>query len=241
MPRNRNIANLQEAHSANVVDQEAQAAYEALLNAPLDAEAEAAVQEAGMVIADLGPVVAEDGTPTEATVAILTGSPVRRGFCACCGTRRIAPAAETAHGVDLCVICYDEAGMENAHSDGHHEAEADANCHVCQGTDPHAGIRAVPVGAGACVRTDDGRLKDMAPSLPENPERVRLVGIRLGEAAPKYDNLQASVIKRDNHVWGGHNSWVMVIVDGMTQRRWFWSEDVRPVRAPRARRTEVAA
>lgn len=222
MPRNSRSA------ATPVVDAEAQAAYEALLNAPLDEEQ----AEAVTIIADLGPVVAEDGTPTEASVEIL--NPVRPGFCACCGTRRIASAAETAHGLELCVRCYDEAGYENAHSDGHHADEADANCHVCQGTDPHAGIRAPGVGSGACVRTDDGRLKDMAPSLPENPARVKLTGVRLGQPAPKYVG-QASVIKADNHVWGGHSNWVMVIVDGMTQRRWFWAEDVKAVRAPRAR------
>lgn len=145
----------------------------------------------------------------------------------------------------LCEGCYDEAGFENAHNDGHHETP-DAGCYVCNGTDAHpflpvvAEVAPVRVGAGRVASEADGRLKPNAPTLPENPARVKLTGVRLGQPAPKYVG-QASVIKADNHVWGGHSNWVMVIVDGMTQRRWFWAEDVTPVRAPRARRTAVAA
>lgn len=34
-------------------------------------------------------------------------------------------------GCTLCERCYDEAGIENAHSDGHHDAEKDMTCHEC--------------------------------------------------------------------------------------------------------------
>lgn len=31
----------------------------------------------------------------------------------------------------LCLLCYDEAGLENAHNDGHHAEESDQTCHYC--------------------------------------------------------------------------------------------------------------
>lgn len=32
----------------------------------------------------------------------------------------------------ICRDCYEEAGYENAHSDGHHDAQPDYNCPVCR-------------------------------------------------------------------------------------------------------------
>lgn len=237
MPRNTRTA-------TPVADAEAQAAYEALLNAPLDAEqAEAIAEVTGepVIIADLGPVVEENGEPTPTTIDILAGTPVRPGFCVCCRTRRIANPAETAHGVDLCVRCYDEAGFENAHSDGHHDDAPDANCHVCQGTDPHAGIRAAGVGAGRVASAADGRLKENAPSVPENASRVKLVGVRCGLPNARYGSeahpLMAQVIKTSTHTWKGYTGdWYCVLPEGQSVRRWFWASDVKTVRAPRAPR-----
>lgn len=37
-----------------------------------------------------------------------------------------------SHGCDLCVSCYDAAGLENEHSDGYHDDTPDPNCPDCQ-------------------------------------------------------------------------------------------------------------
>lgn len=34
-------------------------------------------------------------------------------------------------GCDLCLACYDEAGIENGHADGHHDKQADMSCYQC--------------------------------------------------------------------------------------------------------------
>ena len=34
--------------------------------------------------------------------------------------------------VDLCLACYDEAGIENQHQNGEHEEERDADCPMCK-------------------------------------------------------------------------------------------------------------
>lgn len=47
-----------------------------------------------------------------------------------CG-RKLDPANKDAMGVDLCPTCYDEAGLENEHSDGHHDDEPDPACPAC--------------------------------------------------------------------------------------------------------------
>lgn len=31
----------------------------------------------------------------------------------------------------LCPDCYDKAGMENAHNDGHHTTQSNPDCHYC--------------------------------------------------------------------------------------------------------------
>lgn len=172
--------------------------------------------------------------------------------CICCARSFNARVirSDVSH---LCVPCFDEAGEENAHQDGHHDLNVDgqmdvsnANCHICNETDPHAGFRSRPASGnqGKVMSDTDGRLVANTPSLPADAERVRLTGKRLGVPNAKYVG-EASVIKRDTHTWGGHSSWVLVIVDGVTQRRWFWSEDVEdastPPRRNRGRRSAAAA
>lgn len=53
--------------------------------------------------------------------------------CPDCRQRRAAPSYD--RGTPLCEACYDDAGMENAHSDGHH---ADAFHPDCPGCRAHA-------------------------------------------------------------------------------------------------------
>lgn len=169
--------------------------------------------------------------------------------CGCCGRRFNNRSVIRGSTQEICEFCYEEAGYENAHSDGHHEPLADGainvlqiGCHICQGTDPHAGFaapRGAAEGAGRVMSDTDDRLRGNAPVLPENPNRVKLTGMRLGVPAPKYVG-EASVIKADNHVWGGHSNWVMVIPDGMTTRRWFWAEDVETLPVARQRRGRSA-
>jgi hypothetical protein len=177
------------------------------------------------------PIVVEQPAPTRIAMS---------RTCNCC-QRSFNARVLRSDINDLCEACYDEAGFENAHNDGHHDTNADEGCHVCSATDPHASYRSRPASGqqGKVLTTTDGRLGVNAPVLPEGAERVKLTGTRLGRPAAKY-NGEASVIVRDNHVWGGHSSWVLVIPDGMTQRRWFWSEDVEAIAAPRARRARRA-
>jgi hypothetical protein len=47
-----------------------------------------------------------------------------------CG-RKLDPGDKDAMGVDLCPTCYDEAGLENEHSDGYLDDEPDPACPVC--------------------------------------------------------------------------------------------------------------
>lgn len=49
-----------------------------------------------------------------------------------CG-RKLDPGSKDAMGVDLCPQCYDEAGLENEHADGHHDAAYPTpGCPACQ-------------------------------------------------------------------------------------------------------------
>lgn len=76
--------------------------------------------------------------------------------CICCNTRR--PSGEGQY-LELCQICFDEAGYDNAHSDGHpygdtrssranrpYPRPAGNNCHLCNGTDPHTGTKTTTTG-----------------------------------------------------------------------------------------------
>jgi hypothetical protein len=47
-----------------------------------------------------------------------------------CG-RKLDPTNSDAMGVDLCPPCYDEAGLENEHSDGYHDQPV-ADCPACK-------------------------------------------------------------------------------------------------------------
>ena len=51
--------------------------------------------------------------------------------CRDCGkdTRATGQGEE---GVELCRHCYEDAGMENEHNDGHHDGNPQANCRQCQ-------------------------------------------------------------------------------------------------------------
>lgn len=53
--------------------------------------------------------------------------------CLVCGKRTWVSKGE---GTDLCQDCYDEAGMENAHSDGHHINDPKPDCPWCQEEKP---------------------------------------------------------------------------------------------------------
>lgn len=48
-----------------------------------------------------------------------------------CG-RKLDPGMKDAMGVDLCPTCYDDAGLENEHSDGLHDDESNPECPDCQ-------------------------------------------------------------------------------------------------------------
>lgn len=167
--------------------------------------------------------------------------------CICCARPFSRRVARSADSVENCDVCWEEAGYENAHSDGHHddeEAGPQADCHVCQGTSAHAFLEGATVtstpsprnGAGRVASTADGRLKANAPTLPESPDRVRLQGTIRGQASVKYNGLLASVIRRSTHTWDRHaGDWVQVQIDGQVQCRWFYAEEVKPVRKSRAR------
>lgn len=51
--------------------------------------------------------------------------------CECCG-KRTRETGSCESNVGLCLTCYDEAGLENEHEDGHHDAEPHADCPYCK-------------------------------------------------------------------------------------------------------------
>lgn len=52
-------------------------------------------------------------------------------ICRCCQKHtRETGAGESM--IDLCLNCYEGAGLENEHTDGHHDAEPEANCPDCK-------------------------------------------------------------------------------------------------------------
>jgi hypothetical protein len=59
-------------------------------------------------------------------------SNARTGFFTCisCG-KRTRHTGEQALGSELCPICWDDAGIENEHSDGFHDEQPDPNCPLC--------------------------------------------------------------------------------------------------------------
>jgi len=50
--------------------------------------------------------------------------------CACCGVARLDPSDKDATGLELCPRCFEEAGLENEHSDYGH-AEPVKGCPSC--------------------------------------------------------------------------------------------------------------
>lgn len=165
--------------------------------------------------------------------------------CLCCGRRFNGVRVIRSELSHLCEPCYDEAGDLNAHNDGHHDGTASESCCVCQDTDPHGTFRTREVtgNQGKCLTDTDGRKKENAPTVPADAERVQLTGMRLGRPSVKdAAGLQGSVIKRSTHTTAGHSVWALVQVDGITQRRWFWAEDLEAVAPVRpARRSRRAA
>lgn len=157
--------------------------------------------------------------------------------CECCG--RTFNARLTRSSVSgLCEACFDEAGMENAHVDGHHETP-DANCHLCQNVDAHAGIRVgAAAGAGRVASEADGRLKANAPTVPETAKRVK-VATQKGKENTKFAGMTGSVILEETYAGVPHYK---VKLDDVAQVRWFYVSDVQPVRGGRRpARTAVAA
>ncbi len=63
---------------------------------------------------------------------------ISRGFpiytCRGCkkNTRIGSVLDEDAYWVELCVDCYEDANMENAHNDGNHEDASDPDCKYCK-------------------------------------------------------------------------------------------------------------
>lgn len=62
--------------------------------------------------------------------------------------------------INLCRKCYDEAGLENEHSDGYHDKEANENCPECK----KAGIfyRVSTLKEDGEVKSTDYNNKDIA-------------------------------------------------------------------------------
>lgn len=50
-------------------------------------------------------------------------------YCKVCGKRT---TRNTGGGTGLCGPCYDEAGLENEHADGHHDEAPHADCPDCK-------------------------------------------------------------------------------------------------------------
>ncbi len=52
--------------------------------------------------------------------------------CGCCG-KKTRETGSCESGCDLCLMCFDWAGEENAHSDnGHEGSPPEADCVICQ-------------------------------------------------------------------------------------------------------------
>jgi hypothetical protein len=55
----------------------------------------------------------------------------REFYCYSCERRKlISEWDRDSNGVDLCMVCYEEAGLENEHQDGHH-TELVPGCPMC--------------------------------------------------------------------------------------------------------------
>lgn len=52
--------------------------------------------------------------------------------CRACG-KRTRETGEGESSIELCIRCYDDAGLENNHSDGGHDDNPHPDCYLCQG------------------------------------------------------------------------------------------------------------
>jgi len=52
--------------------------------------------------------------------------------CRCCN-KQTRETGDGESGVQLCLPCYDLAGLENEHNDRHHSGTTDADCDWCKG------------------------------------------------------------------------------------------------------------
>ena len=85
--------------------------------------------------------------------------------CAACGKRTLDTGRDEA-GVGLCIACYDAAGHENAHYDGHHAETPEPACPLCQQEGKtHDGIRD-DTGSGPAGRPGGD---DAAAAVPDGP------------------------------------------------------------------------
>lgn len=55
----------------------------------------------------------------------------RRYWCYSCGRSDLPYTDFDGSGTDLCVACYELAGLENSHSDGYHAKTPVAECPTC--------------------------------------------------------------------------------------------------------------
>lgn len=51
--------------------------------------------------------------------------------CLGCG-KRTRETGSSESNVELCIDCYDDAGMENEHDDGHHDDNPHSDCRWCR-------------------------------------------------------------------------------------------------------------
>ncbi len=51
--------------------------------------------------------------------------------CRECG-KRTRETGDCESGVDLCLACYNLAGIENSHCDGYHDEVPDMDCPLCK-------------------------------------------------------------------------------------------------------------
>ena len=75
-----------------------------------------------------------DAQPTPAMAARVRASRFMLLPCQECGELHAAASLDGSTG--LCEKCYDLAGMENEHSDGHHADNPNPDCADCQVKDP---------------------------------------------------------------------------------------------------------
>jgi len=57
-----------------------------------------------------------------------------RGTTRCRGCGKLTWKEYEATQSGLCTTCFNDAGMENEHNDGHHDESPDPACRFCQGT-----------------------------------------------------------------------------------------------------------